>query len=107
MIDDNDCNHKKVTILASNEVTVPGLHGHPLRALGVLPWGTNPVANRVLVPDVISEVFFDFPGLLLLRAKEIISMRAKKKDWQMGQAMNKAIAGKTQSAGKVSEGIEE
>ena len=38
MIDDNDCNNKKVTILASNEVTVPGLHGHPLRALGVLPW---------------------------------------------------------------------
>ena len=67
----------------------------------------DPVANRVLVPDVISEVFFDFPGLLLPRAKEIISMRAKKKDWQMGQAMNKAIAGKTQSAGKVSEGIEE
>ena len=78
------------------EVTVNGLHGHPLRALGVLPWGNNPAAKRVLVPDVISEIYFDFPGLLLPRAKEIISMRAKKKDWKDGARPT----GKTVSAGK-------
>jgi hypothetical protein len=66
-------------ILATNEVTVPGLFNHPLRALGVLPWDARPVEARQLIPDVIAEVTFDFPAITLPRATEIISMRMNKR----------------------------
>ena len=66
------------TILATNEVTVPGIHGQNLKALGVLPWGARAVARKTLIPDVIGEVTFDFPAIMLPKATEIISMKFSK-----------------------------
>ena len=46
----------KTTLLATNEVTVPGIHGHKLRALGVLGWSRNAVEKKTLIPTGIGEV---------------------------------------------------
>jgi len=72
------------TLLATNEVIVPGLQGHELKALGVLPWSSQAQTLKTLVPDVIGEVTFDFPAIMLPKATEIISMKFAKPTVEVG-----------------------
>ena len=58
--------------MASNQVLVSGLHGIDTLALGVLPWGDNPIEARELVPETLNEIAFDFPAILLPPSAEIL-----------------------------------
>ena len=57
-----------VEILASDVVSIPGMHGRPLHAFGFLPWecwwGEDPLVTQQAVPRV-DEVFFDYPCIEL------------------------------------------
>ena len=55
---------RTVVLLATDEVSIQGLHGRPLRARGCLPWG--PLRKRLLVPIRIDEVVKNCRGLGLI-----------------------------------------
>ena len=71
-------------VIATNNVTVPALHGLDCLALGVLPWGDDPVGNVELVPNTINEISFDFPAISLPSTIEIMRAGMSKEDREAG-----------------------
>ncbi len=80
-----------VTLLASNNIMLHGVHNVPVLSLGILPWGTRPLERRVLVPEAVDEVVFDFPALLMpkkaeIMGKEVQDRKTAKSDAKEAQA---------------------